>query len=164
MIDSPKYHKMYQIISFEPKYQEAITRMMDKIQEEFEIPFRNPDGKTISDVMDAENLFWIALDRDHLLGTIGLSRIDDHNCFLRYFFVAKEGRGKTGVSQLLMDKALLEAKNNNYEHVYLGTMDQFKAAQKFYAKNNFVCIPKEALPDLMPVSPMDSLFYLRKNE
>lgn len=155
---------MYTIIPFDEKYQNAITCMMDEIQQEFEIPFRNPEGKTISDVVDDENRFWIAVDGNRVLGTIGLSRIDDENAFLRYLFVAKEGRGKAGVSQLLLDTALGEAEKENYAHIYLGTMEQFKAAQKFYAKNNFVCIPKEALPHLMPVSPMDSLFYLRKNE
>ncbi len=155
---------MHHIVPFEPKYQQAVTQMMDEIQQEFEIPFRNTDGKTISDVVDVDNLFWIALDGERVLGTIGLSRIDDQNGFLRYLFVAKEGRGKTGVSQSLMDEALREAKKRNYEQIYLGTMEQFKAAQKFYAKNHFVCIPKEALPDLMPVSPMDSLFYILKND
>jgi len=153
---------MHKIIPFDIRYQEAISSMMDKIQEEFDIPFRNPDGRTIADVVDDENLFWIALDGERVLGTIGLSRIDNQNAFLRYLFVAKEGRGSAGVSQMLLDTALREAAKENYEHIYLGTMEQFKAAQKFYIKNHFVCIPKEALPELMPVSPMDLLFYLRK--
>lgn len=153
---------MHKIIPFDIRYQEAVNEMMDRIQEEFEIPFRNPEGKTIADAVDAENLFWLAVDEDRVLGTIGLSRIDDKDAFLRYLFVAKEGRGKAGVSQLLLDTALEKAGELQYEHVYLGTMDQFKAAQKFYAKNHFVCIPKEALPDRMPVSPMDTLFYLKK--
>ena len=155
---------MYTIIPFHEQYLEAISRMMDEIQQEFDIPFRNPDGRTIADVADAENRFWLAVDGDHVLGTIGLSRIDDQNGFLRHLFVAKEGRGKSGVSQALLDTALAEAKKLQYENTYLGTMDQFKAAQKFYAKNHFVCIPKEALPDLMPVSPLDTLFYLLRNE
>ncbi|WP_343632813.1 GNAT family N-acetyltransferase [Fluviicola sp.] len=153
-----------QIIPFENRYQEAICNMMDQIQDEFDIPFRNPHGKQISDIVDSENRFWIALDGDHVLGTIGLSRIKPGHAFLRHLFVAKEGRGETGTAKLLLDTALQEAKKLHYTHIYLGTMEQFKAAQKFYAKNQFICIPKEALPAEMPVSPMDTLFYLLKNE
>lgn len=152
------------IIPFENRFQEAICAMMDTIQDEFEIPFRNPHGKQISDIVDSENLFWVAMDGNHVLGTIGLSRIDENNAFLRHLFVVKEGRGEQGVAQLLLNTALNEARSLGYESLYLGTMEQFKAAQKFYAKNHFVCIPKEALLAEMPVSPMDSLFYLLRNE
>ena len=55
---------MYQIIPFENRYQYAISSMMDQIQEEFEIPFRNPNGKQISDIADGENLFWVAVEGD----------------------------------------------------------------------------------------------------
>lgn len=147
------------IIPFENRFQEAICAMMDEIQDEFEIPFRNPHGKQISDIVDSENLFWVAMDGDHVLGTIGLSRIDEKNAFLRHLFVAKEGRGEQGVAQLLLNTALNEARSLGHESIYLGTMEQFKAAQKFYTKNHFVCIPKEALPEQMPVSPMDTIFY-----
>lgn len=152
------------IVPFEKKYQDAICSMMDEIQDEFEIQFRNPHGRQISDIADRENLFWVALEGDQVLGTIGLSRIDDQHAFLRHLFVAKEGRGARGTAKALLDTALQEAEHLRYEHIYLGTMEQFKAAQKFYAKNQFVCIPKEALPDLMPVSPMDTLFYYMNNE
>ncbi len=154
----------YQIIPFEKSCQEAICEMMDGIQDEFEIQFRNPNGKQISDIVDSNNLFWVALDENRVVGTIGLSRIDDHSAFLRHLFVAKEARGKEGVSQTLLDTALGESIRLNYESIYLGTMDQFKAAQQFYFKNHFICIPREALPAEMPVSPMDTIFYLLKNE
>lgn len=156
---------MHTIIPFESKYQEAICIMMDTIQDEFEIPFRNPNGKQISDIVSPDDLFWVALDEDRVVGTIGLSRINDHQAFLRHFFVAKEARGKEkGVSKALLDSALLAAKDRDYRSVYLGTMDQFKAAQKFYLKNRFKEISREELPVEMPVSPVDTVFYYWQNE
>jgi len=155
----------YHIVPFESRYQEAICTMMDEIQDEFEIPFRNPNGKQISDIVSPDDLFWVALNGNQVLGTVGLSHIDDHNAFLRHLFVAKEARGKAqGVSKALLDTALQEATNRNYQSVYLGTMEQFKAAQKFYLTNHFNCISREELPAKMPVSPMDTIFYLWKNE
>mgnify|MGYP006177243343 CR=1 FL=1 len=122
-------------------------------------PFRNRNGKQISDIVDHENLFWVAVNEDRVLGTIGLSRIDDNQAFLRHLFVAKEVRGEQGVAQALLDTALNKAENLGYESLYLGTMEQFKAAQRFYDKNRFVRIPREVLPGQMPVSPMDTIFY-----
>lgn len=151
---------MYTIVPFEGKYQESICRMMDEIQDEFDIPFRNPNGKQISDIVSPDDLFWVALDENRVIGTVGLSLINDHQAFLRHLFVAKEARGKgQGVSQALLDMALGAAKNRNCESVYLGTMEQFKAAQKFYLKNHFNCIFREDLPPEMPVSPVDTVFY-----
>lgn len=149
----------YQIIPFENRYQESICSMMDQIQEEFEIPFRNPNGKQISDIADDENLFWVAIDGERVLGTIGLSRIDNKHAFLRHLFVAKEARGKHGVAQALLDTALNKAQDLGYRFLYLGTMEQFRAARRFYDKNHFVPVPREALPEQMPVSPMDTIFY-----
>lgn len=153
---------MHKIIPFENRFQEAVCTMMDQIQDEFEIPFRNPNGKQISDIADDKNHFWVAVDENKLMGTIGLSHIDNHNAFLRHLFVAKEGRGERGIAKALLDTALNEARKLGYESVYLGTMEQFKAAQRFYDKNNFVSVPRESLPGEMPVSPMDTIFYFRK--
>lgn len=155
---------MYKIVPFDKQFQEEICILMDQIQDEFEIPFRNPNGKQISDIADRENLFWVALDENRVVGTIGLSRIDSHSAFLRHLFVAKESRGKGGVSQALLNTALEKVLALNYESIYLGTMDQFRAAQKFYEKNGFIRIPKETLPAEMPVSPVDTVFYYWKNE
>lgn len=156
---------MNTIIPFDKRYQAEINEMMNDIQNEFEILFRNPNGKQISDIAGPENLFWVALNENQVVGTIGLSRIDNYSAFLRHLFVSKENRGgQPCVSKMLLDTALDQAKIRGYKSVYLGTMEQFKAAQKFYSKNNFVCVPREALPIEMPVSPMDTIFYLLKNE
>lgn len=149
----------HQIIPFETRYQEAVCSMMDRIQEEFETPFRSRNGKQISDIVDSENLFWVAVNGEHVLGTIGLSRIDNRHAFLRHLFVVKEARGEQGVAQSLLDIALNKAEYLGYESLYLGTMDQFKAAQRFYDKNGFVRISRETLPQKMPVSPVDTIFY-----
>ena len=151
----------YRIIPFEEYYLDEISEMMDRIQDEFGVPFRNPDGRTIADVVGPDNLFWLALGENKVVGTIGLSRMDEHSAFLRHLFVSKEHRGKSGVSGLLLNTALEEARKRGYEYLYLGTMEQFKAAQKFYSRNGFMLIARETLPDNMPVSPMDTLFYAR---
>lgn len=152
---------MHRIIPFQTTHQEEISRMMNEIQQEFDTVFRYPDAKTISDIVSEDDQFWVALHENRVIGTIGLSKIDGRSAFLRHIFVAKAHRGKTGISGQLLNTALEKAKELNYTYLYLGTMDQFKAAQKFYSRNQFVIIPKEGLPETMPVSPVDTLFYAR---
>lgn len=152
---------MHQIIPFQASHQEEVSHMMNEIQEEFGTVFRYPDAKNISDIASENDLFWVALHENRVVGTIGLSKIDGHSAFLRHLFVAKAHRGGSGVSGKLLEKALETAKGLKYTYLYLGTMDQFKAAQKFYSRNRFKLIAKESLPEAMPVSPLDTLFYAR---
>lgn len=153
---------MHKVVPFETAHQEGISLMMNEIQEEFDTVFRNPGSKTISDIVSENDLFWVALHENRVVGTIGLTKLDDHSGFLRHLFVSKEHRGgKTGVSKMLLERAFEEAKKRRYNFLYLGTMEQFKAAQKFYSRNWFVSIPKESLPETMPVNAIDTLFYAR---
>ncbi|MNJ91889.1 Acetyltransferase (GNAT) family protein [compost metagenome] len=153
---------MHRIIPFEQSHQEGISRMMNEIQQEFDTTFRKPGSKTISDIASEDDLFWVALYENQVVGTIGLTKIDDRSGLLRHLFVSKEHRGSdTGVSKKLLERAFEEAKKRNYTFLYLGTMDQFKAAQKFYSRNQFMLIPQESLPENMPVNSMDTLFYAR---
>ena len=43
--------------------------------------------------------------------------------------------------------------------VYLGTTAKFLAAHRFYEKNGFREIAREALPDSFPVMAVDTKFY-----
>ena len=82
---------------------------------------------------------------------------------LKKMFVRKSFRGKEiGVSNLLLQTAINWCIENNIEQLYLGTMDQFKGAQKFYLKNGFQKIPKSALPKQFLLNPIDDVFLLRK--
>ncbi|MDF3026050.1 MAG: GCN5-related N-acetyltransferase [Fluviicola sp.] len=156
---------MYTIVPFERYYQSEIDELMNEIQKEFELPFRSPDPVPIFEYVLSGNLFWVALLEEQVIGTIGLSCFDDKTGVIRNMFVAKEHRGgQPGVAKQLLDTALEAAKRLGYNAVYLGTMMQFKAAQKFYSKNNFVLIPRTDLPEGMTFNPVDDLFYVLKFE
>lgn len=156
---------MYSIVPFIEEHQPAIEDLMTEIQEEFELPFRNPDSVSVSEYVESGNSFWVAFYEDRVVGTIGLSCFDSSTGVLRNMFVAKEHRGnQADVAKSLLDTALDKARTLGYTNIYLGTMDQFKAAQKFYSKNKFVLIPKTDLPETMSFNPVDSLFYVLRNE
>lgn len=154
---------MHSIIPFENHHQPEIDDLMNEIQKEFDLPFRSPYAAPVSEYVAAGNLFWVALYEGQVIGTISLSYFDDHTGILRNMFVSKEHRGgDPGAAKLLLNKALDEAQNLGYRFVYLGTMTQFRAAQKFYSKNNFVQIPRTDLPDKMTFNPVDDMFYVLK--
>jgi N-acetylglutamate synthase-like GNAT family acetyltransferase len=156
---------MYSIVPFEKKHQPAIEELMDEIQKEFDLPFRNPNSVSVSEYVESGNFFWVALHQDQIVGTIGLSGFDGNTGIVRNMFVAKEHRGgQANVAKRLLDCLLDKAKSLDYIKIYLGTMDQFRAAQHFYSKNGFIQISKEELPETMSFNPVDTLFYVLRNE
>ena len=154
---------MYTIVPFEIRHQSEIDELMNEIQQEFEIPFRSPERVPVFEYVLSGHQFWVALLEGQLIGTIGLTCFDSNTGIIRNMFVTKEFRGKQpGVAKGLLDVALDKAKSLNYKQVYLGPMEQFKAARKFYSKNNFVLIPSTELPLKMTFNPVDDLFYVLK--
>jgi N-acetylglutamate synthase-like GNAT family acetyltransferase len=154
---------MNTIVPFEKKHQLGIENLMNEIQEEFQLPFRNPNSVSVAKYVESGHFFWVALSENEVIGTIGLSCFDNKTGIVRNLFVLKKHRNREpSVAKNLLNVLLDKAKNLGYHSVYLGTMDQFKAAQKFYAKNNFVLISKKDLPDKMTFNPVDTLFYVLK--
>jgi GNAT superfamily N-acetyltransferase len=75
-------------------------------------------------------------------------------------FVKKGYRGKDyGISQLLLTKVFDWSIKQSASSIYLGTMNQFKAAHKFYEKNGFQKIIKSKLPLNFIQNPIDDIFY-----
>jgi GNAT superfamily N-acetyltransferase len=76
-------------------------------------------------------------------------------------FLNKKVRGQ-GIAELLLEKVINWAIENRLKTIFLGTMTQFKAAQRFYEKHGFDRISLENLPNDFPLNPVDSIFY-KKN-
>ncbi|HVX49486.1 MAG TPA: GNAT family N-acetyltransferase [Chitinophagaceae bacterium] len=104
--------------------------------------------------------FWGAVNEHGLLGTIALLKVGHNAGVIRKMFVRKEWRGKEyGVGQALLDELLVYCRNSKITDLYLGTVEVFKAAQRFYERNGFTVIEKEKLPSYFPFMPADNKFY-----
>lgn len=104
--------------------------------------------------------FWGAFCGEELVGTIALIAAGLHGGIIRKMFVAKEFRGKEhGVAQLLLEQLIKYCMEGGITDVYLGTVEVFKAAQRFYEKNGFTVIAKANLPNWFLFMPADTLFY-----
>jgi N-acetylglutamate synthase-like GNAT family acetyltransferase len=147
------------VVRFRNQHQPMVDVLLHEISAEFVLPITSQASvrmKQVAHVMG--NQFWVALDNQQLVGTIGLMRLKDYNACLKSMFVAKDYRSK-GVANLLLKTLLDYCKKKSVQHVYLGTMSQMKAAQSFYEKNGFLKVEGKLCPPDFNNNPLDDVFY-----
>ncbi len=156
---------MTEIRTYSDAYKQDVANLILEIQKtEFEIPITlagQPDLTDISNFYQNDNgNFWVALVDNIVVGTIALLDIGNRLGALRKMFVTAEYRGKDfGVGQKLLDNLFEWTRQKKYNEILLGTTEKFIAAQRFYEKNGFVEIEKEALPSEFPIMLVDVKFY-----
>ena len=144
--------------------EELITMILAIQQQEFEIAVSRKDQPDLDDIpqfyQQANGGFWIALNDDEVVGTIGLIDIGNQQAALRKMFVKAAFRGaQHGVAQALLQTVTGWTAEHCVKTIYLGTTDKFRAAHRFYEKNEFVKIDKGELPASFPVMKVDTVFY-----
>lgn len=155
-------NSIIKILPFEIEQQIDINDMMDNIALEFKEPIFTDKSKKILDLfLIPNNKFWVATDRNKVIGTIGIVKLNNKNIVLKSMFVDKLYRGQ-GISNLLLDTLLHWVIQNEYKQIYLGTMTQFTAGQRFYEKNGFVKCNISELPTDFTINTLDTIFYTKK--
>jgi len=149
------------ITSFRAEHQNEINTMMESIALEFDEPIFTTQSKKIAEASkSSNNKFWVATNGFKVVGTIGLIKLLNNNLALKSMFVDKVFRGQ-GISNLLLDTLINWTFHNNYNQIYLGTMTQFKAAQKFYEKKGFTKCNQTELPTDFVINKLDAIFYTK---
>jgi N-acetylglutamate synthase-like GNAT family acetyltransferase len=146
---------MIKILTYQTSYQSKIEQMLAEIALEF------PEPITTSQVLPLSipNPYWVAFNNNSVIGTIALIKINNYT-ILKKMMLLKAFRGKDfGLSLLLLNTAINWSKQNQIKQIYLGTMEQFKAAQSFYKKNGFIEILATELPKDFIHNSLDSVFY-----
>lgn len=104
--------------------------------------------------------FWGAFSNGELVGTIALIAIGHQAGAIRKMFVKKEFRGKEkSIAQQLLNHLMAYCEAKNITDIYLGTIAQMNAAQRFYERNGFSPIAADHLPSYFPRMQVDNLFY-----
>ncbi|MGE4420866.1 MAG: GNAT family N-acetyltransferase [Pseudodesulfovibrio sp.] len=104
--------------------------------------------------------FWLAFEGDELIGTIALKDVGGGVCALRKMFVKKAFRGgERGVGAKLMRTLLDWARTHGVREIYLGTVDVYHAAHRFYEKSGFVEVVRGEVPDTVPLMDVDVKYY-----
>jgi ribosomal protein S18 acetylase RimI-like enzyme len=131
-----------------PEYPEPFFHLpIQKLEELYLLPGRH---------------YWLALSEETVMGSVGIVVINDY-AVLKSLFVTKEFRGKEkGVANSLMETATAKAKEEGCRKIYLGTMEQFKAARRFYEKQGYEEVTGQELPDDYPHNVLDKVFFKKK--
>lgn len=148
---------------YEEKYQTSVINLITSIQQkEFNICISADDQPDLKDIpiyyQKAKGNFWIAINKNEVIGTIALIDIGNNEAALRKMFVHKDFRG-SGVAKKLLEILLEWARKKQIKTIYLGTTLAFLAAHRFYEKNGFIEIKQEDLPKTFPVMQVDKKFY-----
>ncbi|MBS1661451.1 MAG: GNAT family N-acetyltransferase [Bacteroidetes bacterium] len=159
---------MNDTITIEPLSSADSPQIVDLIlpiqQLEFNVPI-TLDGQP--DLLDLETYyhstggsFWGAKSSDQLLGTIALIAFGESGGCIRKMFVRKEYRGKElGLAQQLLETLITYCRESSITDLYLGTVDQLRAAHRFYERNDFQRIDEADLPADFPKMKPDTIFY-----
>ena len=158
---------MLGIIPFSSQYANGVVEVILPIQQsEFDIPITLAAHPDLQDIpgfyQQGKGNFWIALDGQDVVGTVALLDIGNNQAALRKMFVKATHRGRQqAVAKQLLDTLLTWCHTQGVLEVYLGTTAKFLAAHRFYEKNGFGEIMRDALPTNFPVMAVDSRFYRR---
>ncbi|TCN58671.1 GNAT family N-acetyltransferase [Flavobacterium circumlabens] len=146
------------------EYQNQIVDLILNIQQkEFNVPITledQPDLLNIKDFYYQSGGFFLGAFIDgKLVGTIALVKFNAEAGAIRKMFVQKEYRGKEyNIAQQLLEKLIQYSKEKGLSNLYLGTVSILQAALRFYERNHFITIEKEALPHDFPLMRPDNVF------
>lgn len=87
---------------------------------------RNPDG----------GMLWVAEVEGKIIGSIAITKFNDTTAQLRWFILDEAYQGE-GLGHHLMKVALEFCKAQNYQHVFLWTVNILQAARHLYKKFEF---------------------------
>lgn len=100
---------------------------------------RNLDDDAIKQYVKSLEDFdkvWCLFDRETLIGTVGIRRLDERNCELKALYLYSKYHGQ-GLGYRLITTALEEAKQAGYEAMYLDTISTSERAIKLYKAVGF---------------------------
>jgi GNAT superfamily N-acetyltransferase len=137
--------KQIAIKEYKDSYRDQVIRLVgeclvdQQVIAETDLPIDDGDLQKIPEVYNGKSRFWVAVDGDNVVGTVGILDRGENTAKLRRMFVQKVYRG-TGLGQKLLDTALTFAKEAGYVQIKLNTHANMKRAHHFYEKNKFVLV------------------------
>lgn len=144
---------MIKIIPYDDSYKEGVICLILNIWEnEFNYKgLERPDIYNIPEFYqkDKNSNFWVALDDNKLVGTVGLINKDIGVANLKRMAVKKEFRNK-GLGERLFEIVKKFAKEKGIKTIYAGMVPENVNAIKFYKKQGF--IKNESIPEGLVIS------------
>jgi ribosomal protein S18 acetylase RimI-like enzyme len=79
---------------------------------------------------------WVAIDDDHLVGSIAIRLLDDGQAQLKRMYLQPEHRGR-GLGRTLLSHAIHWARDRGCQAIVLDTSTAMTAAQRLYESAGF---------------------------
>ncbi len=153
-----------EIVEYDDRYKNEIIELILTIQnKEAKIGLSIEEQPDLSDIRSAYELnggkFWIAVEKQRVIGTIALMISENHCGILKKFFVKAEYRGqKIGAA---LYRVLLEyAKAKDLKYIVLDTPSVATVSHGFYERAGFKKITREELPVFYEYPDRNSYLYL----
>lgn len=103
--------------------------------------------------------FWVAMNKDRVLGTIAVIPVGDELFVLRKMFVDPEFRGAPHyLAKQLLDVFMDYTLSRGAKTICLGTSSSYVRANGFYLKHGFTKMPDDQFPAEFK-NPLDDIFY-----
>ncbi|MGM0214118.1 GNAT family N-acetyltransferase [Enterococcus sp. AZ109] len=151
---------------FEKRYESKVIELITSIQKEFAINITLEDQPDLlrieEEYIENGGNFWIALSDDQVVGTIALVKLKDGNGAIKKMFAAPAFRGEKQVGKQLLDTLIAYCTARQDKNLYLGTVDTFIAAQKFYKKHGFVECTAADMPEDYQIMAVDNVFFKKE--
>ena len=149
------------IVYFDEQYQYGVDKLLDGIQAEYAEYIYGAGSLKMKDAAkNAGRKYWVALDGNKVIGTVGIISLANNNAVLKSMMLHKDYRGSgNDIALRMMVTAMEYAKQRGADTLYLGTMAQFEAATAFYLKHGFKRIQENELPDDFIGNPVDVVFF-----
>lgn len=97
----------------------------------------------------------VVTEEGEIVGSVGLRRVNEHECELRKMYLARSVRG-AGWGKRLLDHALSRAKELGFKRVTLETASVLRDAIALYERNGF----KPCTPDHPIAARCDAVYAL----
>lgn len=154
------------IITYQPIYKNQIIDLILSIQnQEAKIGLmldEQPDLKDIeTSYRKSGGEFWIAVERDSVIGTIALMNKGNGNAVLKKFFVRADYRHKK-IGYALYQNLLSFALENGIKQIILDTPSVATTSHRFYERAGFKKISASDLPFAYEYPDRNSYLYLLK--
>lgn len=141
---------MIHLISYEDKYQPDFKRLNLEWLEKYNLT-ESHDLEVLDDpqkfVINKGGCIFLGMDGDKMIATAGLSKENDTEYELVKMFVDEAYRGQ-GISKILLERCLEEAKKLQAHKVILYSNSQLKTALKLYEKYGFNYVDASNAPFL----------------
>jgi len=132
---------MIKIIPYNQQYKDQVINLiLDVYEKEFDfIGYDRPDIYSIPVTYQksGNGNFWVALDGEEVVGTVGILGKTDELAYLKRMIVKKEFR-QQGLGQKLLQTAIDFAREYGFKTIYAGTVEENINAIKFYKQHGFV--------------------------